>query len=385
MSPDFDDALRAAVDIARLAPSSHNSQPWGLAVVRSPAARRRICDVFERPDSGRLESTPDDHLLVLALDQQRELTALHDHRVEMYLSCGAYLHLLLEALRIAGWSAPRVAWNEAGRSDWLLPAALPEGWLPLAAVRLSPAPPEERERLVELAHVAEHRVTNRAPYREEAPADALLEPPAPPRAADDWRRSGVEVRRITERAEIEAIGAFVAANAGIDFAHRAAWRETHSFIRWSPGDHVEDGFPIEQLFGPMSWARKLMYRAALAPSTLALLARVGYPGYIAKQLGALVGDAPALVAFSLPSEQPAISALVGGGAAVMEFWLRATAAGAALHPISVILQHPDLRARFQRDHGLSGRVFFFARLGYPASEFPPAPRRRDPWSSVAAL
>lgn len=385
MSPDFDDALREAVDIARLAPSSHNCQPWGLAVVRSPEAMRQVYDVFDRPASGRPESTPGARHLVLALDRGRELIALHGHRVEMYLSCGAYLHLLLEALRIAGWSASRVAWNEDGRSDWLLPAALPGEWLPLTAVRLSPAPPEDRGRLVELARVAERRITNRAPYREEAPTAALLEPPAPLPAAGDSLRSGVEVRLITERKAIESIGSFVATNAGRDFAHPAAWRETHSFIRWSSGDHVEDGFPVEQLFGPMSRARNLLYRAALDPLTLSLLARLGYPGYLAKQLGELVGDAPALVAFSLPSEQPAISAMVGGGAVVMEFWLRATAAGAALHPISVIIQHPDLRARFQRDHGLSGRVFFFARLGYPASEFPPAPRRRDPWSSVAAL
>src|SRR5262249_29745143 len=146
----FEDALREAVDIARLAPSSHNSQPWGLAVVRSPEARRPVCDVLDRPGSGRPASTPGARHLVLALDRGRELTALHDHRVEMYLSCGTYLHLLLEALRIAGWSASRVAWNEDGRGDWLSPAALPGEWLPLAAVRLSPAPPEDRGRLVEL-------------------------------------------------------------------------------------------------------------------------------------------------------------------------------------------------------------------------------------------
>lgn len=385
MSPEFDDALREAVDIARLAPSSHNSQPWGLAVVRSPEAMSQVCGVFDRPASGRPESRPGSRHLVLALDRERELTALHDHRVEMYLSCGAYLHLLLEALRIAGWGASRVAWNEDSRCDWLLPAALPGEWLPLAAVQLSPAPPEEHGRLVELARVAGQRITNRAPYRKEAPAATVLESPAPLPPADAALRPAVEVRLITERKAIESIGSFVAASAAIDFAHPTAWRETHRFIRWSPGDHLEDGFPVEQLFGPMSRARKLLYRAALAPPTLFLLARLGYAAYLAKQLGELVGNTPALVAFSLPSERPAISAVVGGGAAVMEFWLRATAAGAALHPISVILQHPDIRARFQRDHGLSGRVFFFARLGYPASAFPPAPRRRDPWSSVVAL
>ncbi|MEZ4361202.1 MAG: hypothetical protein R3B48_13545 [Kofleriaceae bacterium] len=381
---DFDVALRAAVDLAYLAPSSHNSQAWGLAVARSPEAHRRLGAALERA-TGQAAPSPSARRVVLALDRARELNALRDHRVEMYLSCGAYLHLLLEVLRLRGWGAARVMWNEALRVDWLQPVAPPRRWLPLAVIELSPRPRADRGRLIELTRLVARRTTNRAPYRGAPPADALLAAPAPLPQESSAPRPPVETHVLTDRAKIASIGAFVAANAAIDFAHPKAWRETHRFLRWSSGDHVEDGLPIEQLYGPLSPARKLWHRVTLAPPVLSRLAHVGHATRLAEQLGALVRDSPALAVVSLAAERPTLSETVDGGAALMQLWLRATAAGAALHPISAILQHPDLRVRFQRDHDLPGRVVFFSRLGYPASAFPPAPRRRDPWSSVATL
>ncbi|HKE19473.1 MAG TPA: nitroreductase family protein [Kofleriaceae bacterium] len=388
MSSGLDDALRCAVAVARHAPSSHNSQPWALAAVRSRPGRTRCRELVDRTSPARTASADrpaEPRHIVLALDGARELTALDDHRVEMFVSCGAYLHLLLGALRAGGWRASRIAWNEDGERGWLSAPGLPEEWLPLAVVELAPFDPGPPHELDELGRLAERRITNRAPYLERPLAPPLLESLAGPARPALPSPPAVGVQLVTDRARIASIGGFVARTAGIDFAHPAAWRETHRFIRWSRAEPIEDGFPIEQLFGPMSRLRKLLVRAALAPITLLLFARLGYAGYLARQLGRLVGGAPALAAFSLPSERPAISQQVAGGAEVMDFWLRATAAGVALHPVSVLLQHAAIRERFQREHGLSGRVFFFARLGYPAASFPPAPRRRDPWSAVAAL
>jgi len=123
-------------------------------------------------------------------------------------------------------------------------------------------------------------------------------------------------------------------------------------------------------------------RLALAPTTMRLLKYVGYPRIIAGQLGGLVGGSPATVTLAMPDPEPDRGALVVAGGLVLDYWLRATAEGLAMHPVSVILQHDDIRKRFQDAFGLSGRVVFFARLGVPDATFPPTPRRRAPVDDI---
>lgn len=69
--------------------------------------------------------------------------------------------------------------------------------------------------------------------------------------------------------------------------------------------------------------------------------------------------------------------MLSAAGALADYWLDATAAGLVLHPISIVIQHDDLRLALQRRFCLPGRVFFAARLGHPAAAFPasPAPRR----------
>jgi hypothetical protein len=43
--------------------------------------------------------------------------------------------------------------------------------------------------------------------------------------------------------------------------------------------------------------------------------------------------------------------------------------------VSAILQHDDIRARFERLVAPKGRAVFFARVGYPTATFPPTSRR----------
>jgi hypothetical protein len=56
-----------------------------------------------------------------------------------------------------------------------------------------------------------------------------------------------------------------------------------------------------------------------------------------------------------------------------------------VHPVSVILQHPSIRRRFEQALGLKGPVFFFCRVGFPSTSFPPAPKRRNPRAAVLEL
>ncbi len=77
----------------------------------------------------------------------------------------------------------------------------------------------------------------------------------------------------------------------------------------------------------------------------------------------------------LPVAEPGLPDTLAAASALADYWLDATAAGLVLHPVSIVIQHPDLRLALQRRFGMVGRVFFVARLGRPAAAFPASPRR----------
>jgi hypothetical protein len=188
-------------------------------------------------------------------------------------------------------------------------------------------------------------------------------------AAEDAK---VIVTHLRSERERKRFAGFVTRYAGRDFSHDSAWRETHSYLRWSAAHTAAtgDGFTLTQLFGPMSRARRLFLRAALNPATLSLLRYGGYHRILAWRLAAITRPTPVIVAMSFPDETPDLAAGVRAGARLADYWLRATGAGLALHPISVVLQHDDVRHALQERFGLPGRTFFVSRLGYPTAEFP---------------
>ncbi|WP_131741031.1 RedV protein [Actinomadura roseirufa] len=384
----FADALSAALDVAVLSPSSHNCQPWGLAGMVSAPARRRAAAVLGGPRAGR-------EYLVLALDRERRLGALPAHAAEMLLSCGLYWRLLQRALAAQGWVAER---SETVAGPGAPPAlGLPPSWEPLCAAEFRRAgePDGDLGDLGELRALARRRHTNRAPYRSGAVEPELLTAlerpggtvpggtgpastgPAGTGPASMGDGPAVAVRRLASWPERARFADFVARHAGRDFAHGGAWRETHSFLRWSAAEAAErgDGFTLEHLFGPMPardrWARRL----ALAPAAMAVLGRAGYPRLLAGRLAAVVRRSPVIVMMSLPEQEPGVRDVLAASAVLADYWLAATAAGLVLHPVSIVIQHEDLRRALQRRFGVPGRVFFVARLGRPAAGFPRSPRR----------
>ncbi|MEV6276621.1 hypothetical protein [Nocardia sp. NPDC051832] len=377
----FSTALTAAMATAARAPSSHNSQPWGLAYVVSDLARRRaaaLCgDNLSQPDLPGVRVDIDAEFLLLAADRARELAALPAHHAEMQLSCGLYWRLLQRALAAEGW----IVRTEVVSAD-LGVLGLPADWRPLRLARLERAgtPTETRTQLRDLA-AARH--TDRGPY---------LDKPIPVGVADTLaRRSSqtsqrIDIRFLTSEDDRSRFVRFVARHAGRDFAHPAAWRETHSFIRRSETEARErgDGFSLEHLFGPLSATAMLLRRIALAPITMRLLRPTGFPRILAAQLAALVRQSPAVLLLSLPEAAVGDDELVAAGQLLTDFWLLATDMGLVLHPISVVIQHDDLHARLCAEFGLAGLVFFVARLGYSAHHCPPSPRR-SPAASLRTL
>ncbi|NEA57195.1 RedV protein [Streptomyces sp. SID13666] len=371
--PGFTEALREAAAIAALSPSSHNCQPWAHALLSSSGARAAAARLLGGDDE---EETAE--YLVLALDHERRLGALPAHAVEMQLSCGAYWQLLLCALDAQGWVLDALRFgDDEGHLTELFGDGCPRTWSLLSVARLRRIEGDggTGAELAGLRATAAARRTNRARYHEGLVDPAVLRGLTAPCGA---AASGalVTVRHLRSGFERGRLADFVAGHGGRDFAHEEAWRETHSFIRWS---HIEarvsgDGFTLAQLFGPLSRARHRLMRTALAPSTMRLLSRVGYQNFLARQLAAMVRPTSVVVAMSLRDDEPSLADVLQGGAMLAEYWLRATRAGLALHPVSVVLQHEDVRLGLQRRLGLTGRVFFLSRLGYPTVEFPPSPR-----------
>ncbi|GGS19553.1 RedV protein [Streptomyces aureoverticillatus] len=418
---DFGAALRAAAGIAALSPSSHNCQPWTVAWARSPESRAAAARLVGAGPGGRERSgeaggrgpageadrreraggpgeEADDgdgtyRWLVLGLDRDRSLRALPAHAVEMLLSCGLYWQLLLRALDAQGWIVDTLHFAEGPaegpvegepeeepvRGAEPPGAAWPRSWTALSVARLRGAPvgAEHAEELRTLRATARARLTNRAPYHPRPVQPALLDGLLAPSGAAAARGADVTVRHLTSGADRAAFADFVARHGGRDFRHRAAWRETHAYLRITEAAAAArgDGFALDRLFGPLSWPRRQLMRAALAPATMRVLSHVGYHRLLAHRLAHLVRPTPVVVAMSFARTAPTVADVVKGGARLADYWLCATGAGLALHPVSVVLQHDDLRTALQSRLGIPGRAFFMSRLGWPATEFPASPRR----------
>ncbi|HEY6035948.1 MAG TPA: hypothetical protein VIV58_16850 [Kofleriaceae bacterium] len=351
------DPLRDAVDVARLAPSSHNCQPWALCEVESNDTARTLATWLSEPWRAG------ERWLVLSIDRARALSALPSLATEMRLSCGMFLELLVASLDESG-HAVRVVPCE-GRPPI---AGYPGSWHALAAIAISPGVP--RFAAWRTCLVAD-RHTNRAPYqaRSLGAAERAMLAAAASRVRD---REDVSLELVTAPAAIRAAGTFVGRHASIDFADLQAWTETFQYIRFDT-EPTADGFPITQLFGPLPTPVRTFLRIALSPPVMRVARHLGVPRVMAHELGKLVGSAPLLACVSVTSDSPHAELAAGGVA--MDLWMRATAAGLALHPVSSVLQHAELRVPFQRLVAPRGRAVFFARVGFPTATFSPTPRR----------
>lgn len=392
---DFEDALQVAARIAVYSPSSHNCQPWAVGWAIGAAARQAAAALLgengEQPPAEYGHTAPDeDEYLVLALDRERQLTSLPSHALEMLISCGAFGEILLRALATQGWRADRVRFVNPppaalalgdDSADRIFGDRWPDAWAPLCVVRLRHAHTPSGH-LVELRETVRARHTNRGPYRPESIDPAVLAELSTPRSGLSLFQAAPEhdpkvtVRHVVADAERAEVADLVSRHGGRDFSHRLAWQETHSFIRCGEADAEArgDGFTLAQLFGPLAPPRRYGMRIALAPATMRLLRHVGYHRVLARQLAAMVRRSPAAVALCFADEAPSTASIVCGGAAMADYWLAATRVGLVLHPVSVILQHDDVRDELEKRLGLPGRAFFVSRLGCASTEFPPSHR-----------
>ncbi|MFJ2664214.1 hypothetical protein ACIO14_07695 [Nocardia fluminea] len=329
--------------------------------------------------SGSGTADASDEFIVLASDSSRELNSLPAHHTEMQISCGLYWRLLQRALAAQGWVVRSIA--TSAEAD-LTGLGLAADWRPLRLIRFQRAP-EQTEHLCTLRSLAEIRHTDRGPYLDKSIPPATLDALARLGVRDDHR---IHVRFLISEQDRNQFVRFVARHAGRDFTYPEAWRETHSFIRGTDVEARErgDGFTLTHLFGPLSRKQRQLRRIVLAPTTMRLFAVTGLPRILAGRLATVVRRSAAVAALSLPCSDAADDGWIAAGEMLADFWLHATDAGLVLHPISVVVQHEDLRERLQSEFMLSGQAFFIARLGYSTQQFPPSPRR-DPAASLREL
>lgn len=366
MTRAFADALTRAAEIARWAPSSHNSQPWRAVRL----AGRRVPSLPEAAEG--IEP------VVLVLDRARMLKALPSLRHEMYLSCGMFLGLLVAALEAQGHACALRWLPEEPRAQGVEGLEAEFGGQALVAVLARPGgrAPDEAA-LAELARLAAARRTYRAPFLDrplsEADAEALFAAAWSP----ELTGGAGAVRPEYSPAVIARAADLVARHGALDFADRAAWAETYRYIHFDPDAPAEDGFHLASLVGPVSPARRRLMQVAFAPGVMRLLRAFGLPQRMGRELGALVARSPALLSCGLSGHQPGPKALLQAGARLMEVWLNAERLGVAIHPVSVMVQHDEPRRELERACGIRGRAVFFARLGYAdaAKGFGPTPRR----------
>ncbi len=309
--------LTAVVDLARLAPSVHNTQPWRFRV-----------------DGDVLSLSRD-------TDPERRLDVLDPAGRQQVISCGAALHLARLALRLQGMDAEVVR---------LPPLAEPGLLAHLVPVPGHPVSSQD----VVLAEAARHRHTQRGRFE-----DRTL----PPEVVAEIRAAGAEqgawVRVVDSPDDLATLTVLL---ARADDAEREEPGYQEELARWTsrpPGAH--DGVPQEATPDVRERASSLRVRdfTGSAPASSAAADRPPAE----RPLAVVVG-----------TEQDTPDDWLRAGEALMAVLLRAAVEGVQAQPLGQVVDRESTRARLGAQLGVVGHTQLVLRMGY-ARPGPGAPRR----------
>ncbi len=295
------DALRQALtDVAVLAPSGGNAQPWRLTW---------------RGDTLRIEDDPD-----------RPVPAMDPGRVSVRMAAGSVAELVLLAAPACGLVATLTA---------------PEPWAPRwhVDVRLTPGPGE----VSPLLDAARRRFTCR---------DVVAGQALPTALADAVRAAGAPagVDLVTERAALRELGRLAGQADRLRFLLPSWRRELAGELRWSADEAraTGDGMDVATLgLDAAGQAGLPLMLHGPALDTLAEL-RLG-SALTTPALDAFTDSAAALVLRPPTAEG---CPLFAAGRALVRTWLALTNAGWSLHPwgSALFVSHlsPDVRGTLPR-------------------------------------
>jgi nitroreductase len=308
--------LVAAVDLARLAPSVHNTQPW----------RFRI----------------DGETLTLSRDPERRLGALDPTGRQQVISCGAALHLARLALRVQGFASGVTPFPSQGDADVL-------------AV-LTPASRQEvDDKDVVLADAARRRHTQRAPFEDRVvPREVVAELRAAVRDVGAW------VRVIDDPDDLIALTVLLARADDEELEDPAYLEELDQWTARPESAH--DGLSPEatpDVHGRASNLRLRDFRGGGDADD----GPAGDPPPVERPLALVIG-----------TEQDTATDWLRAGEAMMALLLEASVAGVQAQPLGQVVDRPTSRARLSAALGVVGHPQMVLRVGY-ARPGPDSPRR----------
>lgn len=314
--PDFP----AAVDLARSAPSVHNTQPWRFAV---------------RGD-----------VLTLSADLGRQLAMLDRSARQLTISCGAALHLTRLGLRQQGFDTQVEVHEPVAGSDPTL----------LATVRAVPGSPATAEE-VALAHAATRRHMHRAPFEDRPVTDDAVTA-----MREAVVGQGAWVRFLRDPAEQVPLTVLL---SRAEEAEREDPAYLAELAAWTPEDGAVEGVPAA--------ARG----ADRAPRASTLRLREFAAGPQGPVSGSGFEQPP-------PAEHPLVAVIGTGvdsrrdwlaaGEALSALLLQGAVHGVAASPLGQVLDLDWTRARLTAELGVRGQPQMVLRLGY-APPGPDTPRR----------
>ncbi|RPH91531.1 MAG: hypothetical protein EHM73_01875 [Chroococcales cyanobacterium metabat2.561] len=376
----FQSEINRAVSLASLSPSSHNCQPWEIIQVIQKDSQLILESFLQENTAAVLPNGNNNIYLILALNQEKCLCSLESHNLEMLLSCGAFLESLVIALASQSLSGTTI-WHNSEITQNPLPKSLkiPSYWIPLTVLTIQFEPDVLTPNIEELIQQFSKRITHRSPYDSNLPKVVLDESLFDLKSyAYPNTFSEIEITVIKEREVIDSMAKFVSHYGEIEFTKAEVWRETYQFIHFAKQEQHEYGFPIEQLLEKGSQSYGFLLKILLNPYCMNWLKYLRLPHLLASEMGKLVKASPLLIYLNFKTEYPSLKMQLEGGALWLNFCLNATKMGLAIHPVSVILQHPHLRQLFQKSYHLpQGRGFFFCRLGQPMQTFSPVLKRKN--------
>lgn len=310
--------LAAAVELARLAPSVHNTQPWR----------------FRMDDDG----------LTLSRDPQRLLGALDPTGRQQVISCGAALYLARLALRQQGFDCEVTPFPPHASADVL--------------ARLAPAGRHDVDAEdVVLADAARHRHTQRAPFEDRVVPREVV---ARLRAAADEIGAWV---RVVDDPDDQAALTVLLARADEDERDDPAYRE--ELARWTARpEGTHDGLSPDATPDVHGRASNLRLRDFGSSED------GGDP-----TSGA--GDPPPVerpVALVIGTKQDTAADWLRTGEALMALLLHATVEGMQAQPLGQVVDREWSRARLGAALGVVGHPQMVLRIGY-AKPGPDTPRR----------
>ncbi len=343
------DVRRRALSFAILAPNPHNMQPW-------------IVDL----------SVPD--VITLYIDRTRLLPVTDPFNRQITIGCGAFLELLEMALAVQGRAAD-VALFPAGESHPLLDDR------PLFRLLMRPA---EVPGAPSVFSQVLTRRTHRGPYTEDPISPETLakvtatgsSPPLLTAFPDGLAPPAPYVRcdGTIDPARVERLKALVYRGAEIEANTPAAHKESVERTFIGAGDVARH-----------PWGVSLDQPAMTALNAVGILtkAKMATPGTTAfkeslKFLKTGADTARGFIWITTAGNTRADQIEAGRG--YVRANLEAAGLGLAMHPWSQGLQEyatqkPVFDALHKELAPEGGRVQMLARVGYPKSEIPPAPRR----------